>query len=695
MSYRSKSSEPFIHIKEHIHNYEWIKASELYHQLIDNQAKTTINSIADLWARKGFCLNRASQQTETLDAFKTLRQQSVDAYRKATSLLVKEKNPSYNGKIAEYQAIAEYLSSFLQLTSEEKRAKLAACCQYAYAGLTAYQALGDDVSYERLCNDLLTYLFERLPIASDWNEKENILETGIEYAEQAIARAGKTKISREAIRSYTYASLLTWYAAHVSEQEAERQSFEKRSLDYMQQAIELSKDGIDPYDIALSNWAAGFSTLLSTEGDVQVATQYATETLKQGQRIRDNYIQGLALYLLATITNSKNIVERDTEQKRAGHQQIITHAQDAIKTLQLVAHDRYLAETYWAYARAYSVLAREMDATPDEKRVQIDKAVELGNRGLHHAQQSGSTDSTITTLHVLSRALQFAANLASKKAEKHQLLEQALKHREEYNKSIQIVVPYAYWSGGVGLNYEGLLEAELSRIEESKDQQIAHLNAAVTDLDQGIVLCDKVIATRPLPFYIVAVAGYKDTYGDILHELYSLEGTRQTATRAIEVHREAAQLFAKMDFPSRVAESHWKQARSHAQLSNHQQAATDFERAASSYHEAAEKLPNVTEFYQQYSQYMHAWSAIENAKYAHQNEEYAQAAEYYNTSASFLAASQQWSYLSQNFTAWALLEQAEHLSKFDQSVEAIDHFETASTRFTESKQILQSHMTRY
>jgi uncharacterized repeat protein (TIGR01451 family) len=256
------------------------------------------------------------------------------------------------------------------------------------------------------------------------------------------------------------------------------------------------------------------------------------------------------------------------------------------------------------------------------------------------------------------------------------------------------VLPYNYWSRGVGLNYEGLLESELSHIAENNDQQVAHLKAAVTNLDQGLTLCDKVIATRPLPSYIAAVAGYKDTFGDILHELYALKGTRQTATRAIEVYREAAQLFAELDFPSRVAESHWKQARSHTQLSNHQQAANNFELAASRYQDAAEKLPHFTEFYQNYSNYMNAWSAIENAKYAHQNEEYAKAAEYYNVSSSLLAASQQWSYLSQNFTAWAFLEQAEHLSKFDQSVEAIDHFETASTRFTESKQILQTHVTR-
>ncbi|UCH37450.1 MAG: hypothetical protein JSV76_07180, partial [Candidatus Bathyarchaeota archaeon] len=621
-----------------------------------------------------------------------LRQQAIEAYRIAVTLLMNENNVKQEGLIAEYQAIAEFLSAFLQSTPEAKQATLDTCCQLAHTSLAVYQDHGDDLHYAKVCNDLLVYLFERLTMASDWDEKLNILDAGIEYAEKVVTLIGTTKIPREAIRSYTYACLLTWYASHVSEQEVERQSFEKQSLDYGQRALQISSDDIDHYDIALAYWAVGFSTLLST-GNVEIATKYTRETLTKGQQIRDNYIQGLAYYLLATITNMKNLKERDNEQKQAGHHQIITYAKDAIKFLLLVSHDRYLAETYWAYAESHSVLAREIDATPAEKRAIIEKAIELGNMGLDHAQRSGSADAMLTPLHAISKALQFAANVTSKRAEKQQLLEQALEHREAYNNSAQIVLPYMYWSRGVGINYEGLLEAELGRIAESTDQQIEHLKAAVSDLDQGLELCDKVIATRPLPAYIAAVAGYKDTYGDILQELFSLDGTRETATRAIAVYREAAQLFGKVDFPSRVAESHWKQARSQAQLGTHQQATRDFDRAASSYQEAAEKLPNVANFYHQYSCYMTAWSAIENAKYAHQNEEYAQAAEYYNASATELAESQQWSYLSQNFAAWALLEQAEHLSKCDQSAEAIDHFETASTRFTESKQILQTRIS--
>ena len=672
--------------KEQEKEYEWHEAAKSYEQVL-NLESNTVSFVAETWERIGFCYGRASMQAKDLEEFKKLRQLAVEAYKSAAQLFEKEDSLKNQGKSAQCNAISEYVSSWLASGPSEKRKRLEECRMFGNKSLKAYENAGHELDYGKMCNDLLFCLFESLYVASDGKEMRNIAQEGIDCANKAIAVLSKLGNKSELLRAYFTASLQSWYAANISEQE-EKKELMRRSLSYSEKALELSRAVDNPYYTAMSNWAAAFCTLLFTE-KVESSLECAKEMLKQGMTIRDNYLKGVASYVLAFVTNWMMLREADPGKEREGHEKIIKYAEDAIRYLQLVSQDVFIAETYLFYAESYSSQAREVEVSSEEKRAILEKAVEIGRKGLEHAIRSGSPDAAVSTLHALSKALHFYSNLELGKDEKTRLLEEALIHRKEYIKIVERIFPSNDWVLGVGKNYEGLIKAELARVEADKVKKIALLENAASDMEDGVSRCKKSVSSQPVPTRVAAAGRFEDWYGGILEELYLLTQDKKILSRAIEVHEDAAKKFKKVNLPSRVAESYWKMARNQDRLDKHRKAAGNFKNAFAEYKDAAQRIPHFADFYLEYATYMKAWSEIERAKSVHKREEYNTAMKHYEKTASLLKLSKLWSYLSSNFLAWALLEQAEDLSRKERSDESIEAFNKAAELFSEAKRTLR------
>ncbi len=675
--------------KEQEKKYDWLEAAKSYEQALHSES-ITVSFAAETWERIGFCYSRASTQTEDPEEFKKLRQLAVEAYKNAAELFEKEDSLKNQGKSAQCNAIAEYVRSWLASGPSEKRKMLDECCLFGKKSLEAYAKTGDQLSYGKMCNDLLLCLLESLYVASDWREMRNIAQEGIDCADKAIAVLSKLENKSELLRAYFTASLQSWNAHACMEK---RKELMRRSLSYSKKALELSREIDNPYYTAMSNWAAAFCNLLFTE-KVESALEYAEEMLKQGMIVKDNYLKGVASYVLTFITNWMIEREGDPDKRKEGHEKIIKHAEDAIRYLQLVSQDFFIAGTYLYYADARADAARDVVTSLEEKRAMLEKAVEIGRKGLEHATRSGSPDARGSALHALSKAQHFYSNLETGKDEKTKLLREALVHRKEYVNIVERAFPSNDWICGVGKYYAGLIKADLARVETDKDKKRAVLESAISDMEDGVSRCGKWILSRPVPTLLAAVGRFEDWFGGILNELYLLTEDKEILSRAIEVYEDASKKFKEVNLPSRLAEAYWKMARNQDFLGEHQQATTNFENAFAAYKVTAQRIPHFVDFYLDYAVYMKAWSEIERAKFAHKNGEYSTAMKHYEKTANLLKQSKLWSYLSSNFLAWSLLEQAEDLSRKESSTESIEAFKKANELFREAKRTLRAGLDR-
>jgi len=675
--------------KKQEEKYEWLEAAKSYEQALRPELMT-VSFAAETWERIGFCYSRASTQAEDLEGFKKLRQLAVEAHKSAAKLFEKEGSLKSQGRSARCNANAAYLGSWLASNPSDKRKMLDECRSLGSKSLEAYENVGDELSYGKMCNDLLLCLLERLYVASDSREMRNIAREGIDCADKAVAVLSKLGSKSELLRAFFTASLQSWWAHECMEN---REELMRRSLSYSEKALELSREVDNPYYVAMSNWAAAFCNLLFTK-KVESAQKYAEEMLKQGMIVRDNYLKGVASYVLTFVTNWMILREEDPDKRKEAHKKIIIHAENAIRYLQLVSQDIFIAGTILYYADARAHAARDAVTSLEEKRAILEKAVEIGRKGLEHATRSDSPDAMFSTLHALSKALHFYSNLETGKDEKTKLLEEALAHRREYVNIVERVFPSNEWICGVGKTYGGLIKADLARVETDKDKKRAVLESAVSDMEDGVSHCGKWILSRPVPTLIAAVGRFEDWFGEILNELYLLTEDKEILSRAIAVYNEAAEKFKKVNLPSRVAESYWKIARNLDSIGEYQKAAKNFENAFAGYKAAAQRIPHFAHFYLDYTAYMKAWSEIERAKFAHKHEDYATAMKYYEKTANLLKQSKLWSYLSTNFSAWSLLEQAEDLSRKENSMKSIEAFKKATKAFREAERTLRIGLDR-
>jgi len=667
--------------KEYEKQYNWLKAVKFYEQVLHTKSRNASSS-AKTWQRIGLCYDRASRQNGDIENFKKLRQLAVEAFENAAELYEKEDKLKNRAEALLSKAIAKYILSWSASNPSEKKKILDESRTFGNRALQADRNARDKLTYGKTCNNLLLCLYELLYVTSDGEEKQLIAQEGINYGKQAISVLSKLGNNSELVLAYSAASLHSWYAANISEQEKKRDELAQKSLSYSEKAVALSKDVDDPYYTTMSRWAAALSTLFFA-GKIEVSLQYAKEMLEQGSIARDNYLQGVACYLLTFITDWIKSRESNASKKKERCEEIIRYAKEAIRYLTLVSQDFIIAETYLSYAESYSSLAHDVEADMENKRVLQEKAVGIGQKGLEYAVRSGSPDAMGSALHALSKALHFYSNLQSEKDEKRKLLKEALIKRNKYIETVQASFPSNYWIFGVGKYYAALMEAELAKLEVDKDKKINLLEKAISDMLDGVSNCKKWISSRSSLFHKIIVAEYQNTFGDILCQLYSLNHDEKNLARAFEAYNDSAKKYKEADLPSRAAESYWKMARNRDHLGNHAEAAENFEDASTQYKAAAKKIHQFADFYEDYAIYMKAWTEIEKAKTAHKHEEYATAQQHYQEATSFLAQSKLWSYLSPNFLAWSLLEHAEDLSRKESNTQSIEAFREAASLFEE------------
>ena len=637
--------------------YKWLEAAKSYEQALQ-AGPATGSSAAECWQKIGYCYDLASRQANNIEDFKSLRQLSVDALEKAGSIFSQEPSVENEGKSAYCLAQAEYVASWLTSNSSEKARRLDKCRILAKKAMHVFKNSEDNLCYGKSANLLTRCSFERLYISSNGKEKKEIAQEAMDCANNAISALSKSDGKEELVIAFSLASIQAWYLSIISETEEDRKNAASKSASYAQSAIELSKEISDPYSKAMSRWAGVWANLYYTE-NIEVSLKYAREMLEQASIPRDNFLEGMACYMVADATTYQALSEPNPNVRKKLYEEIIKYSEDSVRYLILVLQDSSIAEVCLLPAQTYSTLASDFAVNLSEKLVYSKKAVDIGKKGMDYAIRSGSPDAMMGSLHGLNKPYYYHSRLEARNDYKPELLREALRYRKEFIRISQDVFPSNVWELGVGLIYAAQIKTDLSRLEKDEKKKIDLLREAIADMEQGVSCTKNWAVFRATPSFITIIAGYEDALGGILDECYLLTGEGANLTRANEVYVDAAKDFKKVNLPSRVAESYWKMARNQDNLGEHQKAAEIFENAVEEYKAAAQKIPHFAEFYLEHAAYMRVWSEIERAKSAHKNEDYATAMKYYEKTTNLLKPLKLWRYLSSNFLAWALLEQAE------------------------------------
>ena len=680
--------------KEREKTYEWAEAAKCYEKtLLSGQEDAS--RVGDTLERIGFCYSWASQQAESVEEFKKLRQLAVDAYQRSTKAIEKEVTPENQEKIAQRKTVTGFIGSWLASTSSEKKSMLDESLRIGKEGLERiYKMSTDQLGFAKMYNNLLLCFFERLCVASDWREYKTIVQEGVNCGSDAIRALSEHRDKDELLQAYSMASLLNWNAANVSEQEErERKELSRTSLDYSEKARELSKEVNSPFPVAMANWAEALSTLVFTE-KVEEALTHGQEMLKQGTILKDNYLKGIAYYILAFVTDWMMMREGDPDKKKEGHRNIIQLSENAVRCLELVSQDFFIAETCLFYAESYTALGSDVELSSGERRKILTKAIDVGRKGLEHAENSGSADALGATLHALSKALHFYSNLEADNEEKKKYLEEALLHRNEFDKVVEKAFPSNDWLIGVHKNYVGLIKLDMAKIETDNEKKKVLLESSAGDTEDSIAHCKRWVQSRPVPTNISALASFEDAFGKTLDKLFELTKDRKFLEKAIETYEDAAKQYKKITLSTRAAESYWKTAINQDRLGQHIKAAEHFGNAFTQYKEAAQRIPHFADFCLDYAMYMNAWSMIEKAKSAHEHEDFADASSNYEKVATILEPSKRWGYLSSNFQAWSLLEKAEDLSRKENCTESTEAFNGSAQLFKETKDVFEEKINQ-
>ncbi len=674
--------------QEYEKQYKWLEAAEIYEQLASIQSATPVIA-AETWRHAGFCYHLASRQTSEYDTFMTLNEKAATSYSTAAFLYDQAKTP---GKRALCTSLAKYTSAWQAATHATKFQLLEECYTNGIQALETFGAVGDEANYGVACTILQRCAFERLKYALTGDEKRKIGEEGIKYSDKAIS-AIRLSNKEALIPAYAVAALINWYTTNITEQDAQRKQLAQRSVRYAEKALRLAKEVQNPYSTAMAQYAAAMTNLFFTE-KIEASLTYAQDMRQQGLILKDNYIKGIASYLIAFASDWMIPRETDPDQKRARYDEIIQIAQEGIRYFQLIGHHLFIAETSEYYVQSYCALARDIEVDLEEKRALMAKASDIGRMGLDHAIRSGAPDGLNSTLHSLSKALQFQAQLEPARETKITLLEEALKHRQEHLKTMETLFPSSNWVVGVSKYYAAQIQAYLYQLETNEATKIQLLHSAISDMQDGVRRCNQWIAIQAAPSQFAIVGSYEDVFGSLYNDQYALIKDKDALTHAIKVFQNSGDKFKKVNMPSRAAEAYWKIARNHDLLGAYEEAAESFEHAFAEYKAAIRRFEQFTEFFQNYATYMRAWSEIEIAKAAHSNQDYLTAMNNYENAAKLLRQSKMWNHVASNFLAWSYLEQAEDFSRKDNSKRAIDAFQNAHSFFREAQKTLQGALHR-
>jgi len=669
--------------------YEWARAAEHYRQALRIVREGEFAEGGEIQERIAYCLYQGAFQADAREEFRSRILEAVRAYEKAAEVYEKVEH----AKSLYCRALALYANSRALIVASRKKAVLDECGELLKEAMKTFEAVGDRLSQGKACTDLSLCLLDRRALEWDWTENKRHLEEAIRHSQDAVSVLSEAGDERELTRAYIVAGWHSVLAGLGNLDEERNEEFKKIALNLAEKALELSKKTGDASLIARSSLLAE-ETEFNFTGNLELSRRHTEEALRQAKKTRDGNLIGYAKGDLAAVIGWMVNAEEDPDRLRAGLEQARRYIEESVRHYLIVCYYDYLPTAYSLHIEGYYFLARDVETDAKERRKALEKAIELSQEGLEHAEQSGGPG-ILNIHHSLSKVLYSLSKMATRVAEKRRLLEEASEHREKSASILEKTAsPHDHWNRGVFYNYAALIKAELATIEADKEKKRGLLEDAVSSMDRCIELCTKWTTLNPTARLSAVLGWYYDWFGGMLDQLYALTREKSTLEKAVEVYESTAETYRKAELPSREAEAHWHLARLYDQLGENTKAQRSCQSASKSYEQAAEKIPGLQEYYVDYAVYMRGWSEIEKARHHHAHRRYDQAKEHYGNAADLHASTERWKYLSPNYLAWAKLEEAEDSSREERGEEAIGIFKETAGLFCEARNSIESELQK-
>ena len=685
--------EEILHQAERLEKeYEWLRAADSYEKALKLLPENDFSKKGETYERMGYAFYRFAFQAESNDEFRQRLRQAMLNYEKAKKSYEKLSDIE-KARTMRCEAMMALMGYWLATEASEKKKLLNDCWKLAKGALEAFEAAGASLDYGKTYNMLsISPVFE-FTFESDFHTRVRIMREAVECGEKAIkflsASEDASELARACARTVVCLSVFGYYCQDIREREPSCQ----KALNYWRRAKELFEE------IAIMESlypVFGGQPVFGLEGSDEALSNY-NNGLEYAKKAKDRFFIGCALDWLTYHTFWKQVGIEDKDKIVQLIKTGIQCAQDARDQFSKISFISPRTDFAWIetpFVESDRLLAlTETDV--NKKRDLLEKAAKAAPCMLEKAESSGYPEAILYAHVTFSLILYFLAGIETNRGQKKSLLEQALQHRKECAARAEQLIPLLYWNRGIDQGILANMKFKLAEVAEDDETKKNLLEEAALALDGGLKLESEEVKffeskQSSLRYGARRSLGFgQSVYGDVLNRLYGLTRNREYLVKAVEVFREAAESFQKLNLRSRMAECQWKIAEAYDVIDENSTAAHHFALASNEYRSAAESIPKLEAFYRDQACYMEAWSEIEKARHHHKRQEYGLAEEHFQNTANMHKSLKQWSYMAPNYYAWAMVERAEELSRKDQCEEAHQAFEQATRLFEETKKSIQ------
>lgn len=671
--------------------FDWLGAAGLHEKALKQLPPDDFLKSGCIHERLGYALYRAGFQAKDNSEFKQELHRAIMSYEKAKELYEKLTELVKTPRMLRCDAMINFMGYWLASETSERARRLNECWRLTKGALKIFEETGEAWDYGITYNQLSAVAYLSNLLEWDFQSKQQTIEEAKKCGEKAISLLSSAGESCELAKAYvntaTYTSTFGW--SFIPDLEKKETHYQE-AADCWKKANELSEA-----TTLLELLASGQNLAWSFDETVTIYKK----ALAYARKTKDNYLIGNALDYLAYASFWKAMRTEDEENRIKLGQEAIQYAEATRRHFSIISLVSIRGGVFWTAAPEceYNWVMAQWEANVERRRDLLEEAVKTGSQAITLAKSTGVYEVIWLAHHALSIVLDSLAQIEPNLEEKRKLLERALEHRKENINLIEQTSPFTYWNLGVNRNFLAELKAELSYLEKEPEAKKRMLQEAILDKERCLQLCMKEILyfeKRGELSLFAVFGGFQYSYGKWLNRLYEITGSGELQQKAARTFEQAAESYSKVALFSRMAECHWKAARSNESLSYYMKAAENFQKASDNYNLAIEKIPQLKDFYQDHSLYMRAWAEIEKAKHNHQKQDYGNSREHYEKAATLHKSLKQWDYLAPNYFAWAQIENAENLSRQEQSEDAIQAFKKAIQLFSETQKSLQTELCK-
>ena len=681
-----------IRAKEQEQAYNWLDAAAFYKSALELLSEDSFLRKGQMQEKRAYALFRAAMQAENIEEFKESLINTETEYKKAKRSYSKANPVESSPRAGRCDAMMAYLGFWQTSEVAIKKKEVGESWSLAKKAMDAFgQNEADEVG--KTYNDLFLSAVFSLHFSDDQKVRTTVLSEAVEYGEKVVGLLSDTENRDELVKA-----LLNLAGLFSAETTMSVVSVDKRTInsqktrEHMLRAMELSEETTLVSDAFVG--LVGDALLMDVEGELQVLERQ----LEFVRKTRDRLAIGVTLGGLA----SGNIWLAGGEEDPRGVNalldkslQYVEEARGQFGRIGFVSpdHDSNVWVSSPGQPWYFDCQARyETDLT--RKRELYAEALESARCESVAAEKSGYPGVVAGAHFLIGLALAGLAKTEASKEHRARLLEEAIQHRIEASRLIDLLIPSNTWSRAHFLCLVGETELELAEVTDRSETKKAYLDSSISHMRKGLDMFEfrltvpHIAALQDATAYSGMSYEWRQ-YGRALRSSYELTGAREAMVDSAMAFVRAAEIAGKTGLPSRIAESLWEAAQAYDALGDHLKASEKFDEASDQYRNASDKTKTLGQFYKDLCLYLKAWSEIEKARYHHARQEPASAKEHYDKAAELHESTRKWSFLSSNYFAWAQIENAEDLSQRERSKESIDAFRQASRLFKDSKSKMQ------